>query len=250
MLRCDVPFARHLSSAFLALVVALGLPVQAAAQFTLTGRLLEQLPGGGTPERPYFLLLQLVDSTGDKSSSVAFHPCEAPATANCIQSNGTFTLLNFQPGLYLVRFVTFDNGTHVDRLFNVSISGNTDIGIVPLMRAPFALDMSLGQIPSSGGPIPLTVRAQTRWDVPTLALTAQLWRWQEDVNGQTNAVPSFIDFTWPAGLADSGVVALPPINVRSSVPAGAESCAEMVIVLRNQPDLILGQRTACRSKQP
>ena len=235
----------------------LAVPTVAAAQHTLTGQLVEQFPGGpvlvGTPSSSNLNSINIgsIDSNGEFNFVVgrSVSPCFPGVATNCISQNGAFNIANLPNGVYLVS-VFF--GTHLVKRVNVTVSGNAALGTIPLIRAPFLIEPALGPIPAAGGAVPVSVRVRSRWDLPTLPISARVSVLQMRSEGSPEYVerPNPISFTWPAGLSDTGSVPIASIQVAPDVPAGATTCVRMVITLVGQPDFVLGSNTVCRNKQP
>lgn len=233
-------------------------PTLASAQNTLTGQLVELLPGGpipvGAPSSSNINSINIasIDSNGELNFVVgrSVSSCFPGETTNCISQNGAFNITNLPNGVYLVN--VFFGGTHLTKRVNVTMSGNAALGTIPLIRAPFLVEPALGPIPAAGGAVPVSVRVRSRWDLPTLPISARVSVLQMRSDGSPEYVelPNRISFTWPAGLSDTGSVPLAPIQVAPDVPAGATTCVRMVITLAGQPDFILGANLFCRSKQP
>ncbi|MGE0361400.1 MAG: hypothetical protein AB7R67_11805 [Vicinamibacterales bacterium] len=213
---------------------------------TLTGRLVDQIPGVG-PIVPN-VVLQTVASDGGTTPIASLAACTGGATTSCVGADGTFSEPHLLPGTYLLRVSGTDPLT---KLVNATVSGDTDIGNVGLVRRPFDVSVAVGAIPAAGGQIPVTVRVTTRWAVPTLPIVVVLDSLQDrpDTPSRPVARQSF-NFTWPGGLADSGVVGVTQLSVSPTDPAGGSHCATVEIRWQANPQFVLGSGEHCSNKQP
>jgi hypothetical protein len=224
------------------------LPTWAAAQSTVTGRLVERLPGG-VPQGFLFIQLSHVLSNGLTDVNFNINSCDMNETTDCIAADGTFNITNVSDGLYLLEIGSPDSV--YEKFMNVSVSGATSFGDINLIRAPFDITVTVGQIPAMGGLIPVAARVRRRWNIPTLPVSARIVVAQNDINGGfERELPQVINYTWPTNLADSGVVPLPPILIAPSVPAGTTHCVELIITLQNTPEFELGRGLGCSGKRP
>ena len=236
-------------SALICAGLCLVLPLEAAAQSTVTGRVLEELPGG-TPLGFLFIQLSHVSSEGlTDSPQFNINSCDTGETIDCIAADGTFNVTNVPDGLYLLEVGA--QAFVYEKFTNVTVRGNTNVGDIGLIRSPFDITITVGQIPAAGGTIPVTTRVRTRWNIPTLPITARIIVAQNDANGGfERELPDVINFTWPSGFADSGVVPLPPLIIAPSVPAGTAHCVELVISLQGNPEFELARGLGCSGKRP
>lgn len=226
----------------------LALPSLAAAQHSLTGRLVEQLPGGGAIDLPSIGIYRVTSDTQFPINVTNLYPCLEGGPTSCIDETGAFTASDLSTGAYLVRIYT--DGT-VRKSQSAVVSANTNLGDIQLIRTPFAIEVSVGEIPASGGSIPVTLRATTRWSVPTLPIVVKIDTYQESTFGTaTGLTPTTIDFIWPAGLANTGVVPIAPLAVSPSDPAGSVHGVFVEIRLQSNPQVVIGYGEAYRQKQP
>lgn len=233
--------------AAVACAALVAIPAAAAAQHSLTGRLVEQLPGGGALSDPEIFAFRIV--AGARPELIAnIGVCTGGSTTDCIDGAGFFTITNLPTATYLLRIQP--RGT-LYRAQNVVVAGNTNVGDIPLIRMPFTIDMAMGIIPASGGSIPVTLRARATWAVPTLPIVVRIQPFQETTStGSVPPTPTLLYFTWPAGFADTGVLPFTTLNVSPDAPVGGENCVNVEIRLQSSPNVVLGGGGTCSYKEP
>jgi hypothetical protein len=222
-------------------------PASAAAQHSLTGHLVEQLPGGGALSDPEIFVYRVVADV--RPELVAeLETCSGGSTTNCIDGAGVFTITNLATATYLLRIQP--RGT-LYKAQSVVVAGNTNLGDIPLIRMPFTIDVAMGSIPATGGAIPVTLRARATWAVPTLPLVVRIQPFEETAStGNVPPTPTLLYVTWPAGFADTGVLPFTTLNVSPDAPAGSENCVNVEIRLQSSPNVVLGGGGTCSFKQP
>jgi hypothetical protein len=237
------------SLAAVGLSALLILPSSAAAQNTLTGRLVEAIPGGGAIGIGGMAVYRVL-ADGQPVYMQNVTTCSGGNTTNCILPGGEFTLTDLPNDTYLFKF---DSTALLKKNFNAVVAGNTNIGDVPLIRRPFSIDVTVGDIPASGGPIPVSLRATRLWNIPTLPLLARITIVQDSGDGRVSPLsPQIIPFTWPAPLADTGQVPIAPLEVPADYPAGGEHCVFVEFLLEGNPPLVLAGSGdhPCSTKRP
>lgn len=241
--------ASHLVRFAAASVMVLTAYSPAAAQpFTLTGRILEQVPGGGAITEPQVEIAR-VNSAGTFPQLVGFLlPCAGEETTDCIAASGAFNKTGLETGLYLIKAFIPE---HMPGWQNVSVNGDTAMGDIGLIRTPYNLAITLADIPATGGAIPFTIRGTKTWASPTVPVVVRVGRSLETSNGFVEGLDvDTFDFIWPADLTDTGTVPLGTIDVSPADPAGSFQCVVVQVRLQSNPRLVLGIQNACKAKLP
>lgn len=227
----------------------LAFPTLAIAQHSLSGRLVEQFPGGGAISNPGVDVYRVIAGAPSPSFVMGIDACLGPVTTNCVDDTGRFTIPNLSAATYLLRIRA---SGMLAKVQNAIVAASTNLGDIQLIRSPFIMEVIVGNIPASGGSIPVSLRARTTWTVPALPIVVRIQPFHETTFGNVavSLTPTLLNFTWPAGLADTNVVPIATLNVSPGAIAGGAHCVTVEIWLQGNPIIPLGFSEGCAQKEP